>query len=246
MSFSAYIFDMDGTLVDNMGFHVTIWTEFLASLGAPVDRETFYRRTVGKVNAEILRDLYRADLSDAEIEDLSRRKEQLYRQRFAPLIAQKAVPGLREFLQKAHQDGISMAVATSAGLENTRFILEGLSIATYFSALVTSEDVRRGKPDPEIFLIAAQKLGVPPEACLVFEDSPAGLEAAHRAGMRSVALSTTFTPDQLTGRPGVLLVAPDYTAIDLDGLKPCARWAAPGSEGNGNGGGAFRPGAPAR
>ncbi|GAP08215.1 haloacid dehalogenase superfamily, subfamily IA, variant 3 [Anaerolinea thermolimosa] len=218
MHFSAYIFDMDGTLIDNMGFHGAIWSEFLASLGAPVDRETFFRRTVGKVNAEILRDLYRADLSDAEIEELSRRKEQLYRQRFAPLITQKAVPGVREFLQKAHQRGISMAVATSAGLENTRFILDGLGITAYFSALVTSEDVHRGKPDPEIFLIAAQKLGVPPEACLVFEDSPAGLEAAHRAGMVSVALATTFPAEQLAGRPGVLLVTGDYSAIDLTRL----------------------------
>lgn len=215
MPFSAFIFDMDGTLIDNMGFHITIWSEFLASIGAPTDHETFYRRTVGKVNAEILRDLYRPDLTDAEVEQFSAQKEALYRSRFAPILHQQAISGLAPFLASVQAQGISMAVATSAGMENVRFTLDGLGIAPYFQALVTAEEVIRGKPDPEIFLIAAAKLGVPPASCLVFEDSPSGLEAAQRAGMRAVALSTTFPPEQLNGRPGVLRVVPDYRNLTL-------------------------------
>lgn len=214
MPFSAYIFDMDGTLIDNMGFHIKIWSEFLGSLGAPTDEETFYRRTVGKVNAEILRDLYRPDLAEAEIEALSARKEALYRERFAPLMQQKAIPGLNAFLARAGALGVPMAVATSAGVENTRFVLEGLGIAPFFRAWVTAEEVTRGKPDPQIFLLAAGKLGVEPQTCLVFEDSPSGLEAAQRAGMRAVGLSTTFPAEKLQGHTGVLRIAPDYRALD--------------------------------
>ncbi len=218
MPFSAFIFDMDGTLIDNMGFHIKIWSEFVTSLGAPTDEDTFYQRTVGKVNAEILRDLVDPDLSDAEIEQLSARKEELYRQRFAPLMAQQAIPGLNEFLRAVSSAGLPMAVATSAGIENVHFILQGLGIQGFFNALVTAEEVTRGKPDPQIFLIAAAKLGISPEKCLVFEDSPSGLEAAARAGMRAVALSTTFSPERLNGTPGVLRIISNYRSLDPQAL----------------------------
>jgi beta-phosphoglucomutase len=213
MSYSAYVFDMDGTLVDNMGFHIKIWSEFLASIGSPTSEEIFRSRTVGKINAEILRDLVRPDLTDAEVADLSERKEILYRKRFRPLL--KEVPGLMGFLGRARVAGIPIALATSAGIDNVHFVLDGLNVGAYFNALVTAEEIVRGKPDPEIFFKAAEKLGVRPETCLVFEDSPSGLEAAHRAGMQSIALTTTFPAETLRACPGVLRIVPDYTGMEI-------------------------------
>jgi len=213
MNYSAYIFDMDGTLVNNMGVHIQIWVEFLASIGHPTDTETFYRRTVGKVNAEILREFVRPDLTDAEVAVYSLQKEELYRRRFRPLL--KEIPGLSAFLRQARASGMPMALATSAGMENVRFVLRGLGIEAFFSAVVSADEVVNGKPDPEIFLKAAAKLGVAPGECLVFEDSPSGLEAAHRAGMRAVALTTTFTVDKLEGQPAVIRIVPDYVGLEM-------------------------------
>jgi beta-phosphoglucomutase family hydrolase len=213
MPYQACIFDMDGTLVDNMGFHHVIWSEFLASIGSPTDPETFYRRTVGKVNSEILRDLVRPDLTDAEVAAYSLRKEELYRARFKP--SQAVVPGLVDYLHRLRAAGLPLALATSAGRENVAFVLRELGIEGVFAALVTAEEITRGKPDPEIFLLAAERLGVAPAACLVFEDSPSGLEAAHSAGMRSIALTTTFPAERLRGCPGVLRVVENYLGLEV-------------------------------
>ncbi len=207
---------MDGTLIDNMGFHNRIWSEFLTSIGAPVSAETMRRRTVGKINAEILREMVRPDLTDAEVEVYSQQKETLYRARFDP--SQAVVPGLTGFLARLRAAGRPLALATSAGRENVDFVLKSLGIETVFDALVTAEDVTRGKPDPEIFLKAAARLGVQPQACLVFEDSPSGLEAAHRAGMQSIALATTFPAESLQGCPGVLRVIRNYLDLETTGF----------------------------
>jgi beta-phosphoglucomutase len=213
MPYSAYIFDMDGTLVNNMGFHIKIWTEFLASIGSPVDEETFFHRTVGKINTEILREFVRADLTDAQVADYSLRKEELYRKRFRPLLIE--IPGLSEFLRKVSAAGMPVALATSAGMDNVVFVLEGLGIAQYFCQVVSADEVINGKPHPEIFLKAAGKLGVSAANCLVFEDSPSGLQAAYRAGMQSVALTTTFPEERLCGEPGIIRIVRDYTGLEM-------------------------------
>lgn len=211
MNWKAFIFDMDGTLLDNMAFHIEIWREFLHSLGVQLDEKQFLQRAVGKVNSDILRDFVRPDLTDAEIRTLAMQKEALYRSRYRPLM--KEVPGLTHLLARAKQKGVKVALATSAGVENAHFVLEGLQIQPYFDVLVTGDQVKQGKPHPEIFLKAAERLAVQPAECLVFEDSPLGLEAAHRAGMAGIALSTTYPPEQLISLPGVLAVVPDYTAL---------------------------------
>ena len=211
MPFSAFIFDMDGTLLDNMGFHIKIWLEFLASIGVIIDEQTFFQRTVGRVNSEIIRALVDPALTDEEVAAYSLRKEIMYRERFTPHM--KAVPGLHDFLEGAARARIPMALATSAGRENADYVLKGLQIEGYFSSIVCEEDIPRGKPDPEIFLTAAHRLGIAPEFCLVFEDSPTGLEAAFQAGMRAIALTTTFTADKLSHLPAVLQVVPDYSGL---------------------------------
>jgi beta-phosphoglucomutase len=173
----------------------------------------FSQRTVGKVNSEILREFVRPDLTDAEIAAYSLRKEKLYRQRFRPQL--KEIPGLSAFLARVHAAGMPVALATSAGSDNVEFVLDGLGIARYFSALVSADEVVNGKPNPEIFLKAAGKLGVNPADCLVFEDSPSGLQAAYRAGMHAVALTTTYTADRLADQPAVIRIVPDYTGLEM-------------------------------
>jgi beta-phosphoglucomutase family hydrolase len=212
MTFRAFLFDMDGTLLDNMAVHMQIWVEFLAGKGVKIGVEQFNKFAAGRTNAEILRELVGPHLTEEEIFTLSDQKEELYRAHFRPLM--KPAEGLVVFLEKARSGGVAMAVASSAGCENIRFHLQGLGLEGYFSILVGSEDIKNGKPDPEIFLKAAERLGVAPDDCLVFEDTPAGLEAAHRAGMSAIALTATYPQERLASLPAVLRVEPDFCELD--------------------------------
>jgi len=216
MDFEAFVFDMDGTMLDNMNVHMQVWYEYLSDLGIDLQDGQFYKTAAGRTNGEILRKLVRADMSEAEVEQHSQKKEELYRQRYQPML--KPVHGLPEFLEQARQLGIPMAVASSAGCENIQFHLDGLRAEDYFKVVVGAEDVSRGKPDPEIFLTAASRLGVDPARCLVFEDSPTGLEAATRAGMRALALTTTYPAERLAQSPAVLRIVPDYTSLNPGAL----------------------------
>lgn len=203
-------------MLDNMAVHMQIWFEYLSNEEVALEPAHFYKFAAGRTNAEILRELLRPDLSEVEIEEHSRKKEELYRLHYGPIL--KPVLGLPEFLESARQIGIPMAVASSAGCENIQFHLDGLESEDFFTALVGSEDVRKGKPDPELFLLAASRLGVPVDQCLVFEDTPAGLEAASRAGMRAIAVTTTYPAERLAQNPVVLQIVPDYTVLRVADL----------------------------
>jgi beta-phosphoglucomutase len=216
----AFIFDMDGTLVDNADFHTQAWAELLNEIGIGIEPVDLHRLNAGKTNAETLRALLGDGLTETELKDLSRRKESLYREAYRPHL--QAVPGLYSFLFQARSLGVSMAVASSADEQNIAMILDGLGIRDYFTAVVGAEDVQNSKPHPEMFLTAARRLGVTPQDCLVFEDSPAGIESARRAGMRTVVLTTFLKPEEPSGVSGILQAVPDFTHLDvrlLLGLK---------------------------
>jgi beta-phosphoglucomutase len=211
MEFKAYLFDMDGTLVDNMGIHNQVWIEFLRTHGVNITPAEFYERAAGRTNAEILRHMIGPHLEDVQIMRMSAQKEELYRSRYRPIM--KPVPGLSVFLQLMRTHGIAAAVASSAGHENIEFHLSGLGLRAYFDAVVGAEDVRLGKPAPDLFLTAAARLGIAPADCLVFEDSPAGLEAACRAGMQAVAFTTSYPANDLSSNPAVMRIEADFTRI---------------------------------
>lgn len=220
MGYKAYLFDMDGTLIDNMGVHSQVWSEFLAGQGVSITPEEFYARAAGRTNAEILRQMIGPHLDESQLKSFAAQKETLYRQRYQPII--RPMDGLPEFLHAAQDQGIRMAVASSAGRRNIDFHLSGLGLGDYFSALVGAEDVERGKPFPDLFLTAAKRLETSPADCLVFEDTPAGLEAARRAGIRAVALTTSYSADVLGQDPTVMHIAADYTSLsprELDDLR---------------------------
>ncbi|MCB1025844.1 MAG: HAD family phosphatase [Acidobacteria bacterium] len=203
----AFIFDMDGTLVDNMRFHTIAWQKMLAENGIENDGHDFLVGTAGKTNREII-PMFFPDLPDDELLRLGNRKEELYRESFLP--HRKAIDGALEFLEESKELGIKMAVATAAPIANMEFILDGLDLRKYFHAITTAADVKNGKPDPEVFLISAEKLGVEPDRCLVFEDALNGFEAANRAGMRSVGIATVNSIEKILSLPLVIEARADF------------------------------------
>ena len=190
----AFIFDMDGTLVDNMKFHTDAWQMMLNENGVTANSEDFLVKTAGKTNREIIPDIF-PNASDEEIFELGERKEFFYRELFLP--ARKPIAGVIDFLTESRALGVKMAVATAAPVANMEFILDGLKLRTYFEVVTTAADVENGKPDPEVFLKSAAKLGVESSNCLVFEDALNGFEAARRAKMKSIGIASVNSVAEL-------------------------------------------------
>lgn len=207
----AFIFDMDGTLIDNMRFHTDAWQQMLAENGVEMDENEFMVKTAGKTNREILPMIFE-HLTDENLKELSDRKETLYRGLFLP--ERRPIAGVVEFLETARQNGIKMAVATAAPVENVEFILDGLELRKFFQAVTTAADIKNGKPDPEIFLKSAEKIGVEPRNCLVFEDAIGGFQAAHRAGMLSVGITTVNSAEEILRLDSVTEAHADFKNLD--------------------------------
>jgi beta-phosphoglucomutase len=182
----AVLWDMDGTLLASAEFHWLSWQEALAAEGRAMSRAQF-DATFGRRNASILRDLFGADFPDAAVARIAAAKEERYRA-LARAGGVEPLPGVREWLARLRAGGWRHAVASSAPHLNITAILEALGLAPAFDAVVGDEDVRVGKPDPEVYLTAAARLGVPPARCVVVEDAAAGIEGAHRAGMRAIGV----------------------------------------------------------
>jgi beta-phosphoglucomutase family hydrolase len=197
----AFIFDMDGTLVDNMRFHADAWQKMLAENDLEVDMHEFLVKTAGKTNREIIPNFFK-DATEEKLFELGQRKEELYRELFLP--ERKALDGVTEFLTEAQSLGVRMAVATAAPIANMEFILDGLELRRFFEVITTAADVKSGKPNPEVFLKSAEKVGVEPQNCLVFEDAFNGFEAASRAGMKSVGIATVNSIEAILNSPSVV------------------------------------------
>jgi beta-phosphoglucomutase len=208
----AVIFDMDGVLVDSYEAHYQSWQALAAEEGVSFSQQDF-ARTFGRTSRDILANSWPSSRRDEErIEELDDRKERLYRE----IIARDfpAMPGARMLIQQLRDAGFLVAVGSSGPPENVAVVLERLG-TDLFDVVVTGMDVRRGKPDPEVFLLAAERLGVPADRCAVIEDAPPGIEAARRAGMASVALlSTGRTKEEFAG------IDPDLVAARLLELTP--------------------------
>jgi len=189
----AVLWDLDGVLVDSAPFHFQAWRELLASLGRELS-EADFRRTFGLRNDTILSDLV-GDLPAAEVERLAARKEALFRR--AALGNIVPLPGALALLRLLRERGFKLALVSSTPHGNIDLILGSLGADAAFDVIVGEEDVTRGKPDPEGFLLAARRLGVPPEECVVIEDAPVGVEAAKRGGMRCVGVSRDRPRDAL-------------------------------------------------
>jgi beta-phosphoglucomutase family hydrolase len=191
----AVLWDLDGVLVDTASFHFQAWQELFQSVGKGF-AEADFRRTFGLRNDAILRDVL-GELAPAEVERLAQRKEELYRDKVSGRVA--AIPGAMELLRRLQQRGRKMAIVSSTPRENVRVVLRSLGLEGVFEAVVAEEDAPRGKPDPQGFLVAAERLGVGPGECVVIEDAPGGVEAAKRAGMRCIGVTTSRPREALAG-----------------------------------------------
>lgn len=186
---------MDGVLVDSGVHHRAAWRELLAELGEEPSHPEFWRLTIGRPSEEALPLLLGRRVSEHEAWRLARRKRDLY-VGFARR-GLVSVPGVREFVSALSRLGIPRAVGTSASRFDVDHVLAGVGLRRHFDVIVTADDVTRGKPDPEVYELAAARLGVPAEACIVFEDSLVGVVAARRAGMRAVGVTTAHSEAEL-------------------------------------------------
>ncbi len=215
----ALIFDMDGTIVDNMRFHDDAWESWHLRNALPFDRVSFSARTAGMAISEIVGPYFPAATAD-EIAAMGEAKEALYREAYRPHIA--AMTGLLDLMARAEAAGVPMAVATAAPPPNVELVLDTLSLRPRFVTVVSPSQGFRGKPHPDMFLAAAERMKVEPADCIVFEDAPLGVEAARRAGMRAVALLTLLDADGFAAYDNLIATARDFAA--LDGL-PALRFA---------------------
>jgi beta-phosphoglucomutase family hydrolase len=192
MRTGAVLWDMDGTLVDSEEFHWLSWRDTMAAEGNPITRDQFVV-TFGQRNDSILPRWLGADTMADRIQRVGDAKEELYR-RLVHESGLAPLPGAAEWVRRLHQENWRQAVASSAPRANLDVVLEVIGLRAYFQAIVSAEDVTAGKPDPQVFLTAASRLGVPASQCVVVEDAPAGVEAAKRAGMRSIGVSRKGSP----------------------------------------------------
>ncbi|GJI97202.1 beta-phosphoglucomutase [Duganella caerulea] len=216
----AFIFDMDGTIVDNMAFHTKSWLAFFARRGHDLDADEFFRATAGRQGHEIMSTYLGKPMSKEESAALDFEKESLYRELYAPHLA--AVDGFEAFIARAKSAGVKLAVATAAPTENIDFTLDGLDLRKQFDAIAGAADVARGKPEPDVFLLAAERSGALPAHSIVFEDAPLGVEAARRAGMRAVVLTTTLPAEAFAEFDNVIAVVRDFSELDVEELFAAA------------------------
>jgi beta-phosphoglucomutase family hydrolase len=214
-SFAA-LFDMDGVLIDNTDFHVNAWLQFAQKHGRPLTKDQYIENINGRVSADAMAYVFQRSISPGELIVLTEEKEAIYRELYRPHL--QPAPGLLDFLNALKADGVKLAVGTSAPESNVRFTLDGLPLRPYFDAVVDASMIHRGKPDPEIYLTAAERVGVTPARCVVFEDAFAGIEAGLRAGMAVVAVATTHTRDELTDT-GAALIINDFTEITVEQVQ---------------------------
>lgn len=207
----GFIFDMDGTMVDNMMIHHRAWQRQLAALGLDLSLEEI-RQTIHGINEEILERLFGGRFTPEQRRQIAREKEAEYRRIFLPEL--QLVPGLDSFLQTAAAHGIPMGIGSAAPPENVQFVLDNLALHPLFRIVVDASQVTKGKPDPEVFLTVADRLGLAPEHCLVFEDSPTGAEAARRAGMPAVIVTTTHTPEEFAHFGHIVRIVPDFIGLE--------------------------------
>jgi HAD superfamily hydrolase (TIGR01509 family) len=191
----AVLWDMDGVLVDTGEYHYTAWQQTLFEYKVPFSREQF-RATFGINNLSLLTLLFGEPPSPALYHEINNRKESNFRAAVSGRAS--LLPGVKTWLEQFARHGIPQAVASSAPQENIDLLITELGIRSYFQSVLSASEIP-GKPDPAVFLLSAQRLGVLPETCLVIEDSIAGVEAARRAGMRCLAVTTTNPAEKLQG-----------------------------------------------
>jgi len=213
----AFVFDLNGTIIDDMHYHNQAWFDLLTGeLKADLTWEQVKEQMYGK-NSELLIRIFGEDrFSQEEMDRLSMEKEKRYQAAYKSEL--KLIPGLDKFLEAAAERSIPMAVGSAAIPYNIDFVLDNLEIRRYFTAVVSADDVQESKPHPETFLSCAMYLNVQPTDCIVFEDAPKGVEAARNAGMKAVVITSAHEPEHFARYDNIIAFISDYNDPVLTSL----------------------------
>ena len=209
-NYKALVFDMDGTLTDNMHYHHLAWMKFIELKKLGVDSETFERDYHKGTLIEVMARFFPHLTTQEELREVGNEKEALYRNTYGHLL--QPLNGLHPFLDALKTKNIPLGLATMGDQNNLEMTLQQLKITSYFHSTTGGDQVKKGKPHPEIFLTAAKKLDVAPQECLAFEDTVSGIKAAQAAGMQVVGIATQFSIEKLLDL-GCVVGIEDYTTL---------------------------------
>lgn len=212
--FNGFIFDMDGVVVDNHKFHFQAWMEFSRKYNFTLNEEIYRTKFNGKTNLDLFRMIF-GNISSEKLNEYSLEKESNYQALYKDQM--KPHTGLINFLQKLQGQKKKIALGTSAPTTNVNFTLDHLELRSYFDVIVDGSQVTRGKPDPEVYSLCCQKLNLPPQECIVFEDAVLGIEAGKNAGCRVIGVSTSHTKEELS--PFVSEIIKDFHNMDIQLLN---------------------------
>jgi beta-phosphoglucomutase family hydrolase len=204
----AFLFDLNGTMVNDMDYHIKAWHRITTELGGNLTLKQVKAECYGK-NGEVLERIFPGRFSQKEKNRISIEKEKQYQKEFKPML--KLINGLDTFLENTSKQKLKMAIGSAAIRFNIDFVLDGLAIRHYFDVIVSADDVVRSKPDPETFTKCAELLHIPPAGCIVFEDAPKGVEAAAHAGMQSVVITTMHSKEEFSGYSNIIHFIKDFT-----------------------------------
>lgn len=202
------IFDMDGVLADTGPIHYESWVKLAKQIGVKFSKK-FFNLTFGQQSVTITRELVGPKIKQEVVEKWADLKERYYREMVKDEL--KPLPGALVLIKVLHARNFKLAVGSSGPPENVELLLSTLSIKDYFDVIITAAEVKNGKPAPDVFLIAAEKLNIKVDNCLVIEDAPVGIAAARKAGMKVIALRTTHC--------NVELLDADMTVQDLSSIN---------------------------
>ena len=203
----AFLFDLNGTMIDDMQYHIHAWHRIFNNLGANISLERMKEECYGK-NHEVIERILPGRFTYEEKDAMSLAKEREYQKAFRPYL--KLLPGLDEFLRDSYEAGIKMAIGSAAIMFNIDFVLDGLNIRNYFQVLVSADDVKKSKPDPETYLKCSEALHIDPSECIVFEDAPKGVESALNAGMKCIVLTILHEENEFLRSHDIIGYFKDY------------------------------------
>jgi beta-phosphoglucomutase len=211
----GFIFDMDGVVIDSNPYHKIAWGKFLKGKGIPCDDQFFDNVLSGRTGPTSLKIIFGDDLQENLLEEYLAEVDENYQNILRQSSEVKPIPGLYEFLDAIRVNGHRLGLATSAPPLNIELGLEKLKLEGIFEVVVGKVDVVNGKPHPEVYLTTVERLGLPLEKCIVFEDSKAGIQSALSAGMPVVGIASGHSKEELL-QEGVSLAVDDFTDLSLE------------------------------
>lgn len=206
----GFLFDLNGTMVNDMPYHIEAWHKKIIALGGDLTLEQMKHQCYGK-NDELLERVFPGRFTMTEKINIGNEKEALYRVEFKPSL--QLIDGLALFLQEAAQLNIKMAIGSAAIDENINFVIDNMNIRHYFDAIVSANKVAQSKPHPETFLKCAEALELAPTHCIVFEDTPKGVECALNAGMKTIVILGEHKAHEFEPYENVLQCVNNYHEI---------------------------------